>query len=149
MPSKKPPNPFKIPSAKAADQPATRKMLYLVRGELRGDIKQVRAELSSTWDSLRSEIQSVRSELKVEIQGVRTELKAEIHALRTELKTDIRSLDTKMDRGFVEMRGDLQRMQILIEEQNSNNRIVLEGLQMLWQRQDRTDTRLDKLERVR
>jgi hypothetical protein len=120
MATKKAPNPFKIPSAKAADQPATRKMLYLVRGEL-----------------------------KSEIRGVRTELKADILALRTELKADIRSLESKMDHGFLEMRGDLQRMQILIEEQNSNNRIVLEGLQMLWQRQDRTDTRLDKLERVR
>jgi hypothetical protein len=30
-------------------------------------------------------------------------------------------------------------MQLLLEEQNSNNRIVLEALQGLWQRQDRLE----------
>jgi hypothetical protein len=98
MKSQKVRNPFKIPSAKAADQPATRKMLSLVRNELR---------------------------------------------------SEIRALDLKVDSGFEKMDATLQRMDLRLEEQNANNRIVLEGLQLLWQRQERTDTRLERLERAR
>ncbi len=38
-------NPIKIPPAKADDQPATREMLKIVRGELREEIKAVNANL--------------------------------------------------------------------------------------------------------
>ena len=113
MKSKKAQNPFKIPSAKAADQPTTRKMLYLVRDELRGDLRQVHDEL------------------------------------RAEIRSEIHSLDTKMEHRFGKMETSLARMELKLEEQNANNRIVLEGLQMLWQRQERTEGRLDRLERAR
>jgi hypothetical protein len=75
---------IQVPSAKSEDQPATRKMLSLVRDEV--------------------------------LQ--------------------------KMESGFNELRSANSRMQILLEEQNSNNGIVLEGLQALWQRQDRIERRL-------
>lgn len=60
---------------------------------------------------------------------------------RTELKSDIRSLERRMDSRFnaIDARFDsmdsrLARMELSFEEQNANNRIVLEGLQMLWQK---------------
>lgn len=109
MKSKKVQNPFKIPSSKASDQPATRKMLSLVRDELRG-----------------------------EIRGFRDELHAEM-----------RSLGSKMDHRFGHFDTRFARMELKLEEQNANNRIVLEGLQALWQRQERVDTRLDRLENLR
>ena len=79
-----------MPSARTEDQPATRRMLSLVRDEL---------------------------------------------------KSDIRSLERKMDSKFEKIESRLSEMALLMEEQNSNNRIVLEGLQALWQRQDRIEER--------
>jgi predicted nuclease with TOPRIM domain len=102
MSVKKHPNPYEIPSTKASEQVATRKMLYLVRDEL-----------------------------------------------RSELRSGIQSLESKMEQRFGEMDARFVRMELRLEEQNSNNRIVLEGLQALWQRQERVDSRLAKLERTR
>ena len=95
----------RISSAKSEDQPATRKMLSLVREELV-------QRMDSGFNGLRSEIHGVKSE----IQGI---------------KSDINRLEAGQS-----------RMQLLLEEQNANNRIVLEGLQALWQRQDRIEQRL-------
>jgi len=86
-----------MPSARSEDQPATRKMLSLVRDELS-------QKMESGFNSIRSEI----------------------HAQRAD---------------FQRLEAGNSRMQLLFEEQNANNRIVLEGLQALWQRQDRTDQR--------
>jgi hypothetical protein len=47
----------------------------------------------------------------------------------------------QMDKQFAVLRASHLRMEILFEEQNANNRIVLEGLQALWQRQDRIEAR--------
>ena len=94
----------RIPSARSEDQPATRRMLTLVRSEL---IQR----MDSGFHSLKSEIQKVGSGL---------------HSL----KSDIQKLEA----------GQF-RMELLLEEQNSNNRIVLEGLQALWQRQESLEHR--------
>ncbi len=81
---------IRISSARSEDQPATRKMLSLVRDELS-------QKMESGFNSLRSDVQ-------------------------------------KLEAGN-------SRMQLLLEEQNANNRIVLEGLQSLWQRQDSIERR--------
>ena len=59
--------------------------------------------------------------------------------VRDELKSDIRGLEQKMESGFHKLESGNSRMQLLLEEQNANNRIVLEGLQTVWQRQDRLE----------
>lgn len=88
-------NQIRIPSARSDVQPATRKMLSLVRDELKSNIKSLEQKMDSGFSSLRAEFQ-------------------------------------KLDAGN-------SRMQLLIEEQNANNRIVLEGLQVLWHRQGRIE----------
>jgi hypothetical protein len=130
------------PSLRAKDLPATRGMLYLVKTELKADLREVRTELKADIHELRTElkaeIQGVRTELKAEIQGVRTELKAEIQELRGEFKTQFLRMDAKFDHVV----GEVARLGVLVEEQNANNRIVLEGLTGLWQRQERFESRL-------
>ena len=61
--------------------------------------------------------------------------------LRSEIRSNVRNLESKMESRFAEVKTDLIKVQLLVEEQNSNNRIVLEGLQALWQRQDRIERR--------
>ncbi|MBY0470031.1 hypothetical protein K2X30_02610 [bacterium] len=116
MPKKS--NKIQIPSARSEDQPATRRLVYLVRDELLGKMEAGFSQVSSDISSMRSDISSIRS--------------------------DISSIRSDMSRMQSEMRSDFSRMQILLEEQNSNNRIVLEGLQAVWQRQDRIESIVQK-----
>ena len=88
---------IQIPSARSEDQPATRKMLSLVRDEL---LQKMEAGFSHAM----AESTQIRSELQ-------------------------------------EIKAANSRMELLLEEQNSNNRIVLEGLQALWQRQEKIEQR--------
>ncbi len=96
-----------MPSADADDQLTTRRMLYLVRDELKSDI------------------------------GV--------------LDRKISALELRMDLGFHELKGEfhkfqgsLSRMELMLEGQKANNRVVLEGLQGLWQHQDRLENTVSK-----
>jgi len=89
----------RTPSAKSDDQPATRKMLSLVRKEL---------------------IQKMDSGFN-----------------RVDAK--FAGMEAKFESRFSGLEASNSRMEFLLEEQRSNNRIVLEGLQALWQRQDRLE----------
>lgn len=80
--------------------------------------------------------------------------RAEVRLIRTELKADIRSLKSEMEARFDQSDAKLEkvlaevaRTGVLVEEQNSNNRIVLEALTGLWQRQDRVEARTEEMER--
>lgn len=65
------------------------------------------------------------------LKSVSGQLHAEINQVRFDLKKDI--ADVKRD--ISEVKSMVHRSNLLVEEQNANNRIVLEGLQALWQRQ--------------
>lgn len=95
-------NPIRIPRTKAADQPATRRMLAVVPSELK----------------------AFRSELKQDIKGSEARLTSKITALSADMS---------------ELKASVHQSNLLVEEQNANNRIVLEGLQALWERQDRIE----------
>lgn len=104
-------------------------------------------------------VKEVRSELRAEIRSVR----AEVKSFRAELKGEIQALDAKMVSGFSQMnsefellRADVHRTQVLMEEQRVENRIVLDGLKNLIDRQDRlerdhsqTRARVDSLGKAR
>ena len=63
------------------------------------------------------------------LQMVRSELKAEIRELRSEMKAEFNRSDAKLEHVL----SEVSRLGVLVEEQNSNNRVVLEGLTGLWQ----------------
>jgi hypothetical protein len=114
--TKSSPKKARVPSARSEDQPATRKMLHLVRDELKADVRSLESKMDAGFIAVRGEM--------------------------AELRHEVRS-------GFAEIRSELQkrdaehsRMLLLLEEQHANNKIVLEGLQALWQRQDRLERRL-------
>jgi len=108
-----------IPSAQVLDQLPSRKELHSVRDELKSEITTVRMEIGAVQTSLRAEIQAVHSELKAEIQALRLEMIQINEANRIE---------------FSKMNDAIHRTLILYEEQRSDNRIVLEGHQLLWQK---------------
>lgn len=66
------------------------------------------------------------------LQLVRNELKSDISELRAEMKSGFSQFDSQFDG----LRSEFSRVAFLVEEQNSRNKVVLEGLTALWQRQD-------------
>lgn len=116
----------------ADELPVTRAMLSAVRTELLERVDQVQNKLEAKIHEVRAEVQEVRAEvhaLKAEVHG----LKAEIH----EIKADIH-----------EIKGGMARMMLLLEEQNARNKVVLDGLVAVMARQERTETRLDRVEEM-
>lgn len=113
-------SPVKVPRTSAGDMPASRKMLKLVRNELKEDIKQLRAEV-------RGEFVQVRGEL-AQFRGVLAQFRGELTQVRIGMTKEIS-----------EVKAMVHRTNLLVEEQNANNRIVLEGLQAVWQRQERIE----------
>ena len=115
---------IRFTSSKSDSQPATRKMLRLVRDELKHDIRR----LETKFDARFSEIDARFSEIDARFSGIEARF-------------------TGIDSRFEGLESRLSRMELLLEEQTTNNRIVLEGLQALWQMQDRSEDRLDSKSR--
>jgi hypothetical protein len=85
---------------------------------------------------------------------------AMLHSVRDELRSDIRALDHKMESKFKgvdsrlmsmesklsNMESSLHQMKLMMEEQNHNNKYVLDGLRLLFDRQERVEGRMDHFE---
>lgn len=74
-----------------------------------------------------------------------------LHLVRTELKEEMKAgfhkMDAKFEKVFSEfarVSADVARIGLLVEEQNSRNQVVLEGLTGLYHRQDRVELRADE-----
>lgn len=104
----------------AGDAFVNQKMLYKVRDELIAytDVKfhEVKAEIHE----LRAEIHAVKAELQ--------EIKSEIHELKSQ---------------FSQLEKTMHKVALLVEEQNNRNKIVLDGLSQLFERQERVEKKLD------
>ena len=154
---------------KSSDVPATRAMLYLVRDGLEAtaqknfrvlkqDISELklndgalRAEFKSDLAELRAEFKSdlaeLRAEFKSDLAELRAEFKSDLAALRTEIKSDIKNLENQIVDLKDFIKSEMHQMKLLIEEQNARNIFVLDGLTNLFDRQDRLEKRVEKLEK--
>jgi chromosome segregation ATPase len=135
---KKPVPSIRIPSARAEDRPATRKHLELVRRELRSEIRALDARTEAGFHKIQGEMQALRSELGGEMQALRSELGGEIQAVRSELnglRVEFGTFRSVLE----EIRASVSGMAINFEQQREDNRFVMEGYQLLWQRQERIE----------
>lgn len=66
-----------------------------------------------------------------------------LHLVRKEILQRMDARFSAVNSRFDHLESRFTRMEFLLEEQNANNRVVLEGLQSLWQRQDRLEARID------
>jgi len=140
------------------DLPATVGLVKAVRNELRADIRSLEHKMDGVEHSLRAEIHGVEHGLRAEIHGVRAEvheLKAEIQDVKADVqsvKADIQSVkaDVQSVKADVQnVKGDIQKVlvavhrnEVLMEEQRSENRIVLDGLKTVLDRQARIESEL-------
>lgn len=106
--------------------------LYLLRAELKADNRELKSELKADIKQLDSKIMHVDARV-------------------SSLDSKITQVDSKVERvlGAVHhLAGEVARIGILVEEQNSKNNIVLEGLTGLAQSQDRLEARVENVEKM-
>jgi hypothetical protein len=78
------------------------------------------------------------------LQLVRSELKSDIRGLRSEMKSGFNQIDSKLE----QVQSSIDRLSYIVEEQNSRNQVVLEGLTGLFQRQNQIELRNSEVENL-
>lgn len=78
------------------------------------------------------------------LKAVRNELKSDISTVGHRLETLGHRLESKIDMVLAKVERSTQ----LNEEQNHRNKIVLEGLGSLFDRQERVESRMSSFERL-
>ena len=144
-------------SVKTKDLPASQGMLHLVRNELKSDIRELRCEMGAQFKQV--DIKFVQLESKMNDKFAQVDSRfaqvdarfAQIDSRFDQVSVKFLQIESKLEQvlGSVhQMASEISRMGILMEEQNSRNQIVLEGLTGLFQRQERVESRMDGVERV-
>jgi gas vesicle protein len=101
---------------------------------------ELKGEMNSLRTELKGEMSSLRSELKGEMNSLRSELRGEMSTLRNEVKGEMKSLRQEVKSDIQQVLVSVHATQTLMEEQRNENKIVLEGLQGLFERQDRVES---------
>jgi len=99
-----------------------------------GELLVTRAMLSEVRTELLERIDQTKSELKADIH----ELQADIHGIKADIhgvKADIHGV-----------KAEVARIALLFEEQNARNKVVLDALVAVIDRQGRTEHRMDQVE---
>ena len=138
------------PIPQADDVPATCGLLRAVRNELilRIDHSEVslRGEMQAIKVELQDEMRAIKVELRQEMQAIKVELQGEIRALRQEVR-ELQVQVGQIQTTLAQVQVDVARMLVLVEEQNARNKVVLDGLAASFARHERTEERLDALEK--
>lgn len=120
---------LKFPT-QSKDLPATQGMLQLVRSELKSEMKAGFRNVDSKIEQVHSDVARVGSD----VAQVRSEV--------AQVRSDVARLSSEV----AQVTSEIARVGLLVEEQNSRNRIVMEGLTGLFQRQDRVELKVDEVE---
>ena len=115
--SKKTKNPSKIPILKTSELPATQLMLTTLRKQIKSEINSLEKRLDSKFNQVDSQFSQVESRFN--------------------------QVDSKVELVL----SEIHRIAILMEEQNSRNKFVLDGYASLYERQDRIELRFDSHEK--
>jgi len=127
---------IRIPSAKSGDQPATRKMLGLVRDELKHDIRALDQKMEAGFAKIESRFESIDSRF-ASIDSRFASIDSQFVSIDSRfdsMESNLESLEFKLGSQISEVHALLTRMSMMMEEQKANNRIVLEGHQLLWEK---------------
>ncbi len=92
-------------------------------------------------------VKEVRNELMAEIRSVDHKVNSLDYKV-TSLEHKMTSLEHKMMSKFDESLAVAHRTQVLMEEQRNENRIVLDGLKTVIERQNRMETELAEIRRA-
>ncbi len=121
----------KYSPVKSDDIPATKGHLELVRQELKSDITSLKLSMESNFHALESKFLVIDSRFNYfdsKFEGIDAKFK------------DVGSK-------FEKIMSILFEMKAMLEEQNSRNRVVLDGYAHLFDKSVASDTRIENLEK--
>ena len=147
-------------ASNSRELPATQGMLQLVRTELKADIGELRSEMKSGLsqiDARFSQVDAKFNDMESKFSQIDSRFSQidsrfnQIDSRFNQVDSRFKQVDSRfdqMDSKFERVLSEVARVGVLVEEQNSNNRVVLEGLTGLWQRQERVECRVDDVEKL-
>lgn len=130
---------------KSGDIPATKAHLELFRQELKSDITSLSLQMDSQFKDLDSKFASIEGRFTT-IDSKFTNLDSKFKNIDSKfinLDSKFKSIDSK----FEKLTSVLFEMKAILEEQNSRNRVVLDGYAHLFDKSTATDSRIENLEK--
>lgn len=105
-------------------------------------------ELDSKFDS---RIQALDSKFDSKFQDLDSKLDTNVQALnlkidtyRLELNAKIDATESRLNSSILNLTSEVHRLGVLVEEQNNRNKIVLDGLAHIFDRQERLESTINK-----
>lgn len=149
---------------KSSDVPVTVGMLHVVRDELRSDIRSLEYKMDSRFKDVDSQFKQVDARFE-QIDARFEQIDAQFEQIDARFKQmdsrfdqmDLRfdAMASRIDSRFSDMDSRLEKMlsrmyqmHSLAEEQNARNKVVMDGLNFLFDRQDRCETRINEVEKT-
>lgn len=144
------------------DLPATRGMLSLTRTELKRGLGSLRSEMKAGFKRVDARFSKADARFaqvdarfaQVDARFAQVDARFDqvdarfdqMEARFNQIDARFSEQDAKFDSKFQHVLAEVARIGVLVEEQNANNRIVLEGLSGLWHRQERMEVRMGDFE---
>lgn len=129
---------------KSDEIPVTQKQLELVKQELKSEITAFRLETRSGFKDMEAEFKNVDSKFK-NLDSRFESIDSRFESVDSQFKRIDARFD-KLDSRFELMQSTLFGMKAMFEEQNSRNRIVLDGYTHMFHKQECSDVRIAALE---
>jgi hypothetical protein len=127
----------KLPT-RSQDTPATQGMLLEFRGEMNHQLSGLRNHTESRFDKIESCFDLIDSRFdKIDSRFNKMESRFD------KIDSRFNTLEAKLDA----MHALMHAANLRAEEQRSENRVVMDGLTSLFQRQDRVEKRVDAVEK--
>ena len=134
-----------------AGLPATQGMLHLVRSELKAEMRAGFSNVDARFNQVDARFNKVDArfdEVRVEFSKVYAELN-KMNARFNKIDARFNEMDGKfngLNSKFELVLSEVHRIGLMVEEQNSRNTVVLEGLTGLFRRQEHLESQTNEMQ---
>ena len=159
---------------RSRELPATQAMVFESREELKAEIRSFRHENNSRFNEQQAQFKSIDAKIngqdakfksiEAKINGQDAKFKS-IDARFNKVDEKFKLIDArfdkiderfklidarfdKMEARFDKVDANIHEIKLLVEEQNANNKYVLDALVNIYDRQERVESKVDDLERI-
>jgi chromosome segregation ATPase len=135
------------------DLPATHRMLFGVRDELKADLRSLESKMDSRFNALEAKFSSIDSRFNLtdaKFSSIESRFSS-IDARFDSMESRFSSIDARfdlMDSKFERLISEVHRLGVIVEEQNSRNASALDTLIGFAHRQDRFENELHYLGKI-
>lgn len=117
------------------DVPVRLEHLHEVRDDLRGNLRSFEVRMDSKFKQIDSRFEQIDSRFQ---QG-------DSKFKQVDLRFD--ELKLHMDSKFEKIMSEIHQMKALMEEKNERNKVVMDGLNVIFEHQDRVENRVDEFDK--